>query len=117
MQKSLTAPALLFALAMLCGCSSAQFPGLYRINIEQGNIVTQEMIDQLRPGMTRRQVRFILGTPLVADTFNQTRWDYVYSMKSPRGREERSTMTLYFDGDRLERFEGDFLPSTATTES
>ncbi len=59
-------------------CGFVGFPGVYKINVEQGNIVTQEMVDQLKPGMNRRQVRFILGTPLIEDTFNQNRWDYLY---------------------------------------
>ena len=66
------------AIALLGACSFVGFPGVYKIDVEQGNIVDQEMADQLKPGMSRRQVRFILGTPLVEDTFNQDRWDYLY---------------------------------------
>ena len=61
----------------LSGCSGIGFPGVYLINIDQGNIVDQEMVDQLKPEMTRRQVRFLLGTPIVEDTFNNDRWDYI----------------------------------------
>lgn len=68
----------LAGLLALAGCS---FPGVYKIDIQQGNVVTQDMIDQLRPGMTRRQVRFIMGNPLIQDTFNTNRWDYLYSLQ------------------------------------
>ncbi len=71
---------------LMGGCSIGGirlgFPGVYRIDIPQGNVITQEMVDQLQPGMTKRQVRFVMGTPLVVDTFNQERWDYLHSMES-----------------------------------
>ena len=69
----------LFALA---GCS---FPGVYKVDIQQGNVVTQDMIDQLRPGMTRKQVRFIMGNPLITDTFHANRWDYLPYMFGANG--------------------------------
>ena len=69
-------------LLALAGCS---FPGVYKIDIQQGNVVTQDMIDQLRPGMTRRQVRFIMGNPLLVDTFHANRWDYLYSLQPGGG--------------------------------
>ena len=102
---------------LLAGCSNFGFPGVYRINIEQGNIVTQEMVDQLRPGMTRRQVRFIMGTPMIADTFDQDRWDYLYSLQTPRGKHVEKHMSLFFKGDLLTSFQGDFLPADADTVS
>jgi outer membrane protein assembly factor BamE len=72
------------------------------------------MIDKLLPGMTKSQVRFVLGTPLVADTFNQSRWDYFYSRKAPSGKETQEQVTIFFDeDDKLERMTGDYLPSTA----
>ena len=74
---------LTLALVLLSGCSgSLSFLSAYRINIEQGNIVTPEMIEQLQPGMTRRQVRFVMGTPLIEDTFNTDRWDYRYFLRN-----------------------------------
>ena len=99
------------ALAFLAGCSSWGFPGVYRINVEQGNIITQDMVDQLKPGMSRRQVRYILGTPLVNDTFNQDRWDYSYVMRNGRQVLEQNTLTVFFEGDELVRVEGDLAPS------
>lgn len=104
------------SLALLAGCSSWGFPGVYRINVEQGNIVTQEMVDQLKPGMSRRQVRYILGTPLVNDTFNQNRWDYTYVLRNGRKIIEQSTLTVFFEGDNLVRIEGDLAPTDPSIE-
>lgn len=93
-----------------CGSvSSWSFPGVYRIDIPQGNIITQEMVDQLRPGLTKRQVNFILGTPLVRDTFDQDRWDYVYSFQPGGGERAQERLTVFFDGNgELSHFTGDF---------
>jgi outer membrane protein assembly factor BamE len=103
------------AVLLLClgACGFVGFPGVYRINIEQGNIVTQEAVDQLEPGMSRRQVRFILGTPLIEDTFNPDRWDYVYRLKNGDEVLGRATLTVHFDGDRLRDVEGDIVPAWA----
>jgi len=86
------------------GCS------VYRIDVPQGNIVTQEMVDRLEPGMTRRQVRAVMGTPLVRDPFHADRWDYVYHLRPGRGRVERRHLAVYFEADRLTRIEGDLRP-------
>jgi outer membrane protein assembly factor BamE len=110
----LKATALLTATLMLVACgnvSSFRFPGVYRIDIPQGNIITQEMVDQLRPGLTKRQVNFILGTPLVRDTFNQDRWDYVYSYQPGGGERLQERLTVFFEDGMLTRFEGDFTQS------
>ena len=102
---------------MLSGCSLSRFPGVYRINIEQGNILTQEMIDQLEPGMTQRQVKFILGTPLVKDSLNQNRWDYRYLLRIGNETLKQSLVTIYFDGDNLSHIEGDLLPAWLSENS
>ena len=96
--------------ACLGACGFVGFPGVYKINVEQGNIVDQEMADQLKPGMSRRQVRFIMGTPLVEDTFNQDRWDYPYVKRNGRNVLSESRMTVIFEGDSLLSVEGDYLP-------
>jgi len=113
----ITAPrSLLAALALpllLGACSSIptpQFPGVYKIPIAQGNIITQEMIDQLEPGMTPRQVIYVMGSPLVRDPYNQDRWDYVFNYQPGGGERGQERVTLYFDNERLERMEGDFEP-------
>ena len=81
----------------------------YKIDIQQGNVLTQEMVAQLKPGQTREQVRYILGTPLLADIFHQQRWDYVYSYRNGRtGRSRTRQFSVFFDKDnRLEKATGD----------
>ena len=92
-----------------CGSvTSFAFPGVYRLNIPQGNIITLEMVDQLRPGLTKRQVNFILGTPLVKDTFDQDRWDYLYSFQPGGGERVQERLTVFFENDQLTHFVGDF---------
>lgn len=106
---TLVIPVLFSLLLSSCGSvTSFAFPGVYRLNIPQGNIITQEMIDQLRPGLTKRQVNFILGTPLIKDTFDQDRWDYIYSFQPGGGERMQETLTLFFDNNQLTRFTGDF---------
>jgi len=101
--------------ALLNGCSYLKYPDLHKVTVQQGNIVNQEMVDQLRPGMTRSQVRYILGTPLLMDTFDQDRWDYYYSIKPPGRHEMRERITLFFDGNTLTHFNGDYVPTSLKT--
>lgn len=104
---------LLIALS-LSGCGALGFPGVYRIDVEQGNLVEQDMVDQLQPGMSRRQVRFILGTPLVEDPFNPSRWDYPYVIRNGTRVIREAQMSVYFDGDRLVDVTGDYQPDWAS---
>jgi outer membrane protein assembly factor BamE len=114
---------LVVGLCTLLGACS--FPGVYRIDIPQGNIITQEMVDQLRPGLTKRQVTFILGTPLLRDTFDQDRWDYIYGYQPGGGVRSQERITIFFENDQLARFTGDFtqtpennqFPTTASTST
>ena len=103
-------------LLLLAGCSwIPSVPGLspHKIDIQQGNYLTQDMVAKLKPGMTRSQVRFALGTPLVADAFHPDRWDYVYLM-SKRGRlVEQRRIVVVFKEDKLLRIEGDVVPMSA----
>ncbi len=101
-------------LVALAGCSSWGFPGVYRINVEQGNIVTQEMVDQLKPGMSRRQVRFILGTPLLEDPFNDDRWDYIYTLRNGNKTIKENHLTVFFEGDSVSRFDSSLEPTPTT---
>lgn len=96
----------------LAGCSSLKYPNVHKLTILQGNILNQDMIDQLRPGLSRSQVRYILGTPLIANTFDQSRWDYYYSVKRPGRDELRERISVYFADDKLSYFTGDYLPSS-----
>ena len=100
---------------IMAGCSYLKYPNVHKLTIRQGNIIDQEMIDQLRPGLSRSQVRYILGTPLIADTFDQSRWDYFYSIKQPGQEELRERISVFFTDEKLSYFTGDYRPSTATT--
>jgi len=84
----------------------------YRIDVRQGNYVSQEMAAQLKPGMTRDQVRFVLGTPLVADMFHADRWDYVYRFQPGRGGPQTRRLTVFFENDRLVRVGGDVVAAS-----
>lgn len=101
-------------IAGLTACSSFRFPGVYKIGIQQGHIITQEMVDQLKLGMNKRQVRFVLGNTLLPNTFNDDRWDYPYSVRrGSQGEITQYLYTVYFENDKLVKTEGDFLPGKA----
>jgi outer membrane protein assembly factor BamE len=106
---------LLIVLAVLAaGCSRIpSLPGLsaHKIEIQQGNYLTQDMVAKLKPGMTRSQVRYILGTPLIADPFHSDRWDYVYQMQKGGDTVEFRRIFLTFEQDKLARIEGDVVPA------
>tara|TARA_R110002072_G_scaffold98034_3_gene215892 strand:+ start:32728 stop:33105 length:378 start_codon:yes stop_codon:yes gene_type:complete len=106
----------LFA-ALLSGCSTLEFPGVHRITIQQGNVVTQTMIDKLKPGMSKRQVQFVLGNPIVDDPLNRERWDYIYTIDIPGLNKLQRNLHVYFIEDRLSYFEGDYAPSEALADA
>jgi outer membrane protein assembly factor BamE len=87
-----------------------RIPIVYRQDIQQGNVLTQDAVNQLRPGLSKRQVRFIMGTPMLMDTFHQDRWDYLYTMTEGWGTTQKKQVHLYFNGDQLDRIEGDLKP-------
>lgn len=98
----------------LTGCSLDRLPLVYRLDIHQGNVVTQDMMDQLRPGMTKRQVAFILGAPLLMDPFHDDRWDYVYS-NQPNGESlTQNSVSLVFQNDELVSLQGHIKPEHLT---
>ncbi len=80
-------------------------PSVYRADVQQGNILTKKMVDRLKIGMQKQEVRWVLGSPLVVSTFNQERWDYYYSMKPGNEEVQRKHLVLFFSGDRLARME------------
>jgi outer membrane protein assembly factor BamE len=89
----------IIAALMSCGC-------VYRINIQQGNYLDQAAVNQVKEGMTRSQVRYLLGTPMVADSFNKERWDYIYYLKKGRTRHVDSRrVTVYFDGEKVAKLD------------
>ena len=104
-------PLALTAALLLSACSSLEFPGVYKLTIQQGNIVSQEMVDRLKPGMTRSQVQFVLGNPVLADSFERDRWNYVYTIDIPGQAIIERELIIVFEDGRLLRFEGDYTPS------
>lgn len=89
---------------MLVGIALLLGACVYRVDVQQGNLLEDSDIDAVQVGMTRSQVRFLLGTPVIADTFHRDRWDYIYYFRKGRKRKaERSWMIVYFDGDRVSR--------------
>lgn len=111
----------LAACAAVAGCSSlnenskrlASALTPHKVPVVQGNFVSRERAELLRPGMSRQQVREILGTPLLASVFHQDRWDYVFTLKRKGMPDQAHHLTVYFRGDVLDRFEGDQLPTEA----
>jgi outer membrane protein assembly factor BamE len=99
---------------LLASCSYIlnNLPGVYTIPIQQGNIIDQTMIDQLRPNMTERQVLYILGSPMLVDTFHQKRWDYLYSNQPSGEDRQQKRISILFNEDNLVfGVQGDFKPS------
>ena len=99
-----------FLVLVLAGCSWVPRPiSEYKIDIQQGNVLTQEMVSQLKPGLTKDQVRFILGTPILMDMLHANRWDYVYRLqKGSTGEVEMRKFSTFFDAsDKLVRVTGD----------
>jgi outer membrane protein assembly factor BamE len=118
-RRALTRGALLAACALAGGCATVEtyVPafrslGVFRLDINQGNYLTQDMVDKLKEGQTRAQVRSILGTPLVASAFRDSRWDYVYRFERQGRLLENRAFTVFFDGDKLARWEGDEMPQS-----
>lgn len=106
----------LFCVVAGCG-SNFGFPGVYRINVEQGNVVNEEMVEKLRPGLNKRQVRYIMGTPLIEDSFHDDRWDYRYLLRNGNETLAETRLTLWFDGDELARAEGPDAPDWAVSDA
>lgn len=97
---------------LLAACTSAKNPlSPYRIDVQQGNALEQESVEKLKPGLTRSQVRFVLGTPLLVDPFHSNRWDYVFNYRKAGKLTEERRLALFFDGDVLTRIEAEgFAP-------
>jgi len=113
---------LLLTAATLAGsaCSSSWVPGMlrpYRPDVQQGNIITKDMVEQLRTGMTRDQVRFLLGTPMLTDMFHQDRWDYPYYLNRRTGETQIRKLSVVFDDGKLARYESDAMPAEPLADS
>jgi outer membrane protein assembly factor BamE len=109
------------AASLLAGCgtvdnASERLAGAitpYKVPVVQGNFVSREQAAYLKPGLSRQQVRDVLGTPLVASVFHADRWDYVFTIRRQGVEPQSYRLTLFFKGEELERFEGDTLPTEA----
>ncbi|MFZ1837457.1 MAG: outer membrane protein assembly factor BamE [Dokdonella sp.] len=95
----------LIALIPLSGCGV-----LYKLDVQQGNLFDKDQVDTLKPGMTKRQVLLVMGSPSIISPFNQDRWDYVSTIKRGRGKMESKDLTLFFENESLARIEGDYFP-------
>lgn len=99
------------ALGLASGC-------LYRMPVQQGNMLNRNLVAQLEPGMTRSQVKFLLGTPMVPNGFNSDRWDYYYYFKDARGEvRQQQRLTVWFKDDKVDRFDGDAAPEASASGS
>lgn len=124
MQLMKTLIVLIFAASLLFGCSTTSrylpkpgVPFVHKIDIQQGNIVTQEMVAQLRLGMNKKKVRFVMGTPIIKDTFHSNRWDYIYTFHEGGGGTERHLVTAIFnDEEKLINLEGNIKAAKAPLE-
>lgn len=112
MSPRITLPLLL----LLTACSNVPDLGTaispYRVDVRQGNYVSQDMVARLKAGMTRDQVRFALGTPLVSDIFHADRWDYVYRFQPGKGPVQQRRLIVYFEDNKLVRVGGDVVAET-----
>ena len=102
----------LLALPVFLAACGALNP--YRMEIQQGNYVTQEMVAQLRPGLTRDQVRFVMGTPLLSDIFHEERWDYVFVRQRANSQDvEQRRIAVFFEDGKLKRVDGDIVAAAS----
>ena len=101
---------LAFLLLAMLGLGACSLPDVYKLDIQQGNIITQDMVNQLQPGMNKRQVRFIMGTPLLVDSFHEERWDYFYSLRNSQDEYSKERLTLFFENGVLHHMQGNFRP-------
>ena len=114
MQKTaLFSPRILAVVLLALTVSGCHFLRVYKADLDQGNLVTREMVDKLKPGMTPAQVRYVLGTPLVTDTLNPRRWDYVYdyvpgtnARKAGLAEIDNRRLTVWFENGVMARVEG-----------
>jgi outer membrane protein assembly factor BamE len=97
-------------LAMVAACST-EMPRPYRMEVVQGNVVTQEMVAQLKTGQNRDQVRGLLGSPMLADIFHADRWDYVFTIRRQGAAAQQRRVTVFFEADKVARFEAGELPT------
>lgn len=106
MQKTLLT---LMVAALIAGCDTLRFPGVYRIDIPQGNFVTEDMLTELRPGMTPEQVRYVLGPPTLQDPFTEGSWRYLMRYIPGDGDTVEQQIIVHFDNQRYSHYEGEVV--------
>lgn len=106
--KSITITLSLFFVLFTSSC-------IYKTPVQQGNVLKQDDVDEIRPGMSKRQIAIILGTPAIADPFNQNRWNYINTYKLKGKINEVKRLTLYFKKDKLIKTEGNYFPKKNST--
>ena len=112
MRKSFYYLSLLTSLTLVsCSTILNHLPGVYTLEIQQGNIIDQTMVDQLRPGMNKRQVLYIMGSPMLDNVFHKNRWEYLYSNQVGREDRVQKQISLFFENDQITGIQGDFRPS------
>jgi len=113
--RSLLTCLIAFSLFAQTACSIG-LPRVHKVTVQQGNVITQEMIDRLKPGMTRSQVAFVMGEPVFRNAFNDNRWDYIYTLEIPGYYDEQKRVSLYFENEVLAYFTGDYAPTSEQQE-
>jgi outer membrane protein assembly factor BamE len=98
-----------FASLALCGIAAAACSPIYKLDVQQGNLFNKNLVDSLKPGMSKRQVTLVMGSPSIVSPFNQNRWDYVSTWRRGNGRMDTKDLVLYFESDSLARIEGDYF--------
>ena len=116
MRKSLLFCSLIASQSLVsCTYVLNNLPGVYKIDVQQGNIIEQSQLDQLKPGMTKKQVQFILGTPMLDNVFHKNRWDYIY-INQPSGQDKtQQQFSIFFNNDKVVGLKGDLKPSINTS--
>lgn len=109
-QKFCTTLALIAGITLLTGCESSRWGFPYRTSVQQGNWITKDQVSLLRPGMTREQVKFALGTPMLTNAWHSNRWDYPYYFRAGSGKVEERLLTVIFDKNQLVSWKGDEQP-------
>jgi outer membrane protein assembly factor BamE len=89
-------------------------PRVHKITVQRGNVISQQMVDRLKPGMTRSLVAFVMGEPVIRNTFDDSRWDYIYTVEVPGYFDSRQRLSIFFENDLLAYFSGDYAPSSVS---
>ena len=97
------------AAAALCALAATACSPIYKLDIQQGNLFNKSLVDSLKPGMSKRQVTLVMGSPSIVSPFDQNRWDYVSTLRKGNGRMATKDLTLYFENDSLAKIEGDYF--------